>query len=53
MKELLLIDLTKKAAETQQRIKRFSALYDVVKSERNSYVNAIQVRYAARCTCGG
>lgn len=42
IKELQLLDLTKRAAEVQAKLKQFSAMYDVVKNERNSYVNAIQ-----------
>jgi len=42
MKELIILDLTKKCNETNNRLKEFSALYDVVKNERNKYVNLIQ-----------
>lgn len=42
MKELVILDLTKKCNETNNRLKEFSALYDVVKNERNKYVNLIQ-----------
>lgn len=38
MKDLLLLDLAKKLSETSRRLKEFSALYDVVKNERNKYV---------------
>ena len=36
------MDLSKKFSETNSRLKEFSALYDVVKNERNKYVNLIQ-----------
>jgi len=42
VKELVILDLTKKCNEVNNRLKEFSALYDVVKNERNNYVNHIQ-----------
>ena len=42
VKELVILDLTKKCNEVNNRLKEFSALYDVVKNERNNYVNSIQ-----------
>ena len=42
VKELIILDLGKKYTETTNRLKEFSALYDVVKNERNKYVNLIQ-----------
>mmetsp|Transcript_7128 Transcript_7128/g.25489 ORF Transcript_7128/g.25489 Transcript_7128/m.25489 type:complete len:571 (+) Transcript_7128:597-2309(+) len=42
VKELILLDLSKKSNEVSNRLKEFSALYDVVKNERNKYVNFIQ-----------
>ena len=42
MKELVIVDLSKKCNEVSNRLKEFSALYDVVKNERNKYVNLIQ-----------
>uniref|UniRef100_A0A7S1U464 Cilia- and flagella-associated protein 58 central coiled coil domain-containing protein n=1 Tax=Phaeomonas parva TaxID=124430 RepID=A0A7S1U464_9STRA len=42
IKELVILDLTKKCNEVNNRLKEFSALYDVVKNERNKYVNLIQ-----------
>lgn len=42
VKELILFDLTKKYTELNNRLKEFSALYDVVKNERNKYVNLMQ-----------
>eukprot|EP00743_Colponemidia_sp_Colp-15_P002127 GILK01002309.1.p1 GENE.GILK01002309.1~~GILK01002309.1.p1 ORF type:complete len:926 (-),score=268.21 GILK01002309.1:247-3024(-) len=42
VKDLVILDLTKKHHETNHRLKEFSALYDVVKNERNKYVNWIQ-----------
>ena len=35
VKELIIVDLAKKYSETNNRLKEFSALYDVVKNERN------------------
>ena len=42
VKELVIVDLSKKCNEVSNRLKEFSALYDVVKNERNKYVNLIQ-----------
>ncbi|GMI39551.1 hypothetical protein TeGR_g9382, partial [Tetraparma gracilis] len=42
VKELVILDLTKKCNEVNNRLREFSALYDVVKNERNNYVNHIQ-----------
>ncbi|OQR92276.1 MBO2, coiled coil flagellar protein [Thraustotheca clavata] len=42
MKELVILDFAKKCNETNNRLKEFSALYDIVKNERNKYVNLIQ-----------
>lgn len=42
LKSLQLTDLTKQAKEITGKLKQFSKLYDVVKSERNTYVSAIQ-----------
>mmetsp|Transcript_20552 Transcript_20552/g.45724 ORF Transcript_20552/g.45724 Transcript_20552/m.45724 type:complete len:923 (+) Transcript_20552:189-2957(+) len=42
MKELVLQDLVKRCNEISNRLKEFSALYEVVKNERNKYVNLIQ-----------
>ncbi|RYH08711.1 hypothetical protein EON65_40675 [archaeon] len=42
MKELVILDLTKRCNEIANRLKEFSALYEVVKNERNKYVNLIQ-----------
>lgn len=42
MKELVILDLTKRCNELSNRLKEFSALYEVVKNERNKYVNLIQ-----------
>ncbi|DBA00511.1 TPA: hypothetical protein N0F65_006415 [Lagenidium giganteum] len=42
MKELVIFDLAKKWNETNNHLKEFSALYDIVKNERNKYVNLIQ-----------
>jgi hypothetical protein len=43
MKELLILDLTKKCTDFNNRLKEFSALYDIVKNERNKSVSLIQV----------
>mmetsp|Transcript_718 Transcript_718/g.1998 ORF Transcript_718/g.1998 Transcript_718/m.1998 type:complete len:164 (-) Transcript_718:1411-1902(-) len=42
VKELVILDLSKKCSEVNNRLKEFSALYDVVKNERNKYVSLIQ-----------
>jgi len=41
IKELLILDLTKKYQETEFRLNSFKALYEEVKSARNKYVNLI------------
>ena len=41
MKELVIIDLSKKHVETGARLREFSKLYDIVKADRNKYVNQI------------
>ncbi len=41
MKELIIIDLTKKKQETEFKLNSFLALYDEVKNARNKYVNMI------------
>jgi uncharacterized small protein (DUF1192 family) len=47
MKELVILDLTKRCSELSNRLKEFSALYEVVKNERNKYVNLIQMSVQA------
>jgi chromosome segregation ATPase len=42
MKELALSDLSKQLADVNSQLKQFSSLYEAVKSERNSYAQAIQ-----------
>lgn len=42
MRELTILDLTKRCNEISNRLKEFSALYEVVKNERNKCVNLIQ-----------
>lgn len=42
IKELLILDLTKKHQETEFKLNSFKALYEEVKSARNKYVNLIQ-----------
>lgn len=41
IKELLILDLTKKHQETEFKLNSFKALYEEVKSARNKYVNLI------------
>ena len=42
VKELLILDLTKKYQETENKLEHFKSLYEEVKSARNKYVNLIQ-----------
>eukprot|EP01016_Furgasonia_blochmanni_P038065 TRINITY_DN4558_c0_g1_i2.p2 TRINITY_DN4558_c0_g1~~TRINITY_DN4558_c0_g1_i2.p2 ORF type:complete len:551 (+),score=248.85 TRINITY_DN4558_c0_g1_i2:61-1653(+) len=42
IKELLILDLTKKHQETEAKLNGFKILYEEVKSARNKYVNMIQ-----------
>jgi hypothetical protein len=42
IKELNILDLTKRCTEISNRLKEFIALYDVVKNERNKYVALLQ-----------
>ena len=42
IKELLILDLTKKYQETEFKLNNYKALYEEVKSARNKYVNLIQ-----------
>lgn len=42
MRELQLIDLAKELADSGNKLKQYSSLYDIAKSERNSYATAIQ-----------
>lgn len=42
IKELTVLDLSKRLTETTNKLRQFSTLYDVVKNERNKYVNLIQ-----------
>ena len=42
IKELNILDLTKRCTEISNRLKEFTALYDVVKNERNKYVALLQ-----------
>ena len=42
LQEFSLLDNEKKAAETNVRQREFGGLYEVIKSERNKYVNLIQ-----------
>ncbi|CAM9663192.1 unnamed protein product [Pylaiella littoralis] len=47
MKQLVIQDLSRRCNDTNNRLKEFSALYDVVKNERNKYVNLIQASHQA------
>lgn len=42
MKELSVLDLTKRCTELSNRLKEFTALYEVVKNERNKFVSLLQ-----------
>mmetsp|Transcript_4071 Transcript_4071/g.3469 ORF Transcript_4071/g.3469 Transcript_4071/m.3469 type:complete len:189 (+) Transcript_4071:1145-1711(+) len=42
IKELLILDLTKKQQEIEFKLNSFKVLYEEVKSDRNKYVNLIQ-----------
>ena len=42
VKELIIMDLSKRDAETRAKLREFSKLYDIVKTDRNKYVNQIQ-----------
>ena len=42
MKSMVITDLTKRCTELSNRLKEFSALYEIVKNERNKFVNLIQ-----------
>lgn len=41
MKELLILDLTKKSQEVEFRLNQFIHLYEEVKNARNKYVSQI------------
>lgn len=47
MKNLVIADLSRRCNDTNNLLKEFSALYDVVKNERNKYVNLIQASHQA------
>lgn len=42
IKELLILDLTKKQQETEVKLNNYKSLYEEVKQARNKYVNLIQ-----------
>mmetsp|Transcript_41716 Transcript_41716/g.50580 ORF Transcript_41716/g.50580 Transcript_41716/m.50580 type:complete len:921 (+) Transcript_41716:130-2892(+) len=42
VKELIIVDLKKKKKEISQRLRDFQQLYDLVKNQRNKFVNLIQ-----------
>lgn len=42
VKELIILDLKKKKREVSQRLRDFQQLYDLVKNQRNKFVNLIQ-----------
>tara|TARA_B100000780_G_C21068567_1_gene429828 strand:+ start:90 stop:698 length:609 start_codon:yes stop_codon:yes gene_type:complete len=41
VKELVILDLSKKVSQVRNRLKEFSALYDVAKNEKNKYINLV------------
>lgn len=47
LRRLTILDLSKKSHETASKLKEFYALYEVVKNERNKYVNLIQAAQQA------
>jgi hypothetical protein len=42
VKEIVILDISKRAAERQQQVAEFIKLHEVVKNERNKYMNLIQ-----------
>lgn len=48
IKEVELAELKKIRKETLRRIRDFEKLYDLVKNQRNKFVNLIQVRGCVR-----
>ncbi|KAJ3409840.1 hypothetical protein HDV05_004193 [Chytridiales sp. JEL 0842] len=42
MKDIAIVESSKSCSESMARLRDFAALYDVVKNERNKYVNQIQ-----------
>ena len=42
VKDLIILDLKKKKKDTGRRLKEFQQLYDLVKNQRNKFVNMIQ-----------
>ena len=48
VKEIIASDLKKVRKDTVARVKDFQQLYDLVKSQRNKFVNLIQVRLGRR-----
>jgi hypothetical protein len=47
VKGLAVLDLAKRCHDVNNRLREFGALYDVVKNERNKYVNLIQASHQA------
>ena len=47
VKDLVIFDLTKKLNEMKIQMKEYTSLYDVVKNERNKYMNQTQVSLQA------
>jgi hypothetical protein len=47
IKGLAVLDLAKRCHDVNNRLREFGALYDVVKNERNKYVNLIQASHQA------
>ncbi len=47
VKELIITDLGKKLAELQQRLKNCSAMYEIIKSQRNKFAHLLQASASA------
>jgi hypothetical protein len=47
VKGLAVLDLATRCHDVNNRLREFGALYDVVKNERNKYVNLIQASHQA------
>jgi len=47
VKEIVILDLSKRAQEKLQQLQEYTKLYEIVKNERNKYVNLIQATQQA------
>ena len=45
VKEIVILDISKRAAERQQQVAEFVKLHEIVKNERNKYAKAPFLRY--------